>query len=113
MGITGTEVAKEASGIILLDDHISSIVSGIKWGRNIFCSSRKYVQFLATVNFAFLGIVLVGCIFLGKSPFSPVQMLWICLMVTPFGCLALVTEPASDKLLKEKSETARGAVITK
>jgi P-type E1-E2 ATPase len=113
MGITGTEVAKEASGIILLNDDISSIVPGIKWGRNILCAIRKFVQFTTVVNFVFLGIVLIGCIFLGKSPLSPSHMLWVCLIVGPFGCLALATEPASDNLLKEKPETARGPVITK
>lgn len=64
MGIAGTEVAKEASDIILLDDNFSSIVTAMKWGRNIFDSIRKFLQFQLTVNFTALVLAFVGALFL-------------------------------------------------
>lgn len=64
MGITGTEVAKEASGIILLDDNFNSIVTAMKWGRNIFDSIRKFLQFQLTVNFSALILAFTGAAFL-------------------------------------------------
>jgi Ca2+ transporting ATPase len=60
MGITGTEVAKDASGIILLDDNFNSIVTAMKWGRNIFDSIRKFLQFQLTVNFSALILAFTG-----------------------------------------------------
>ena len=60
MGIAGTEVAKEASGIILLDDNFTSIVTAMKWGRNIFDCIRKFLQFQLTVNFVALVMAFVG-----------------------------------------------------
>ena len=65
MGIDGTEVAKEASGIILLDDNFSSIVTAMKWGRNIFDSIRKFLQFHLTVNFVALVLIFIGVVVLG------------------------------------------------
>ena len=60
MGIAGTEVAKEASGIILLDDNFSTIVTAMKWGRNIFDCIRKFLQFQLTVNFVALVTAFIG-----------------------------------------------------
>ena len=60
MGIAGTEVAKEASGIILLDDNFSTIVTAMKWGRNIFDCIRKFLQFQLTVNFVALVMAFIG-----------------------------------------------------
>ena len=60
MGIAGTEVAKEASGIILLDDNFSTIVTAMKWGRNIFDCIRKFLRFQLTVNFVALVMAFIG-----------------------------------------------------
>ena len=60
MGIAGTEVAKEAAGIILLDDNFSTIVTAMKWGRNIFDCIRKFLQFQLTVNFVALVMAFIG-----------------------------------------------------
>jgi P-type E1-E2 ATPase len=60
MGLTGTEVAKEAAGIILLDDSFCSIVAALKWGRNIFGSIRKFLQFHLTANLVFLVVIFVS-----------------------------------------------------
>lgn len=91
MGIAGTEVAKEASGIILLDDNFKSIVTAMKWGRNIFDSIRKFLQFQLTVNFCALIMAFVGAAVLKESPLNPIQMLWVNLIMDTLASLALAT----------------------
>ena len=91
MGIAGTEVAKEASGIILLDDNFVSIVTAMKWGRNIFESIRKFLQFQLTVNFVALVMAFVGGAILRESPLNPIQMLWVNLIMDTLASLALAT----------------------
>jgi Ca2+ transporting ATPase len=60
MGISGTEVAREAAAIILLDDNFNSIVKAVLWGRNIYDSIRKFIQFQLTVNVVAVSITLIG-----------------------------------------------------
>jgi Ca2+ transporting ATPase len=62
MGISGTEVAREASAIILLDDNFNSIVKSVLWGRNIFDSIKKFVQFQLTINIVAVGITIIGAL---------------------------------------------------
>jgi P-type Ca2+ transporter type 2B len=112
MGIAGTEVAKEASGIILLDDNFVSIVTAMKWGRNIFDSIRKFLQFQLTVNFVALVMAFVGGAVLRESPLNPIQMLWVNLIMDTLASLALATEPPSDELLKRKPYSKRESLIT-
>ena len=112
MGIAGTEVAKEASGIILLDDNFVSIVTAMKWGRNIFDSIRKFLQFQLTVNFVALVMAFVGGAILRESPLNPIQMLWVNLIMDTLASLALATEPPSDELLKRKPYSKRESLIT-
>ena len=112
MGIAGTEVAKEASGIILLDDNFVSIVTAMKWGRNIFDSIRKFLQFQLTVNFVALIMAFVGGAVLRESPLNPIQMLWVNLIMDTLASLALATEPPSDELLKRKPISKRESLIT-
>jgi hypothetical protein len=81
MGITGTEVAKDAADIILLDDNFSSIVTAIKWGRNILESIRKFLQFQLTVNAVVLGLAFLGAVFTKETPLNPIQMLWVNLIM--------------------------------
>jgi Ca2+ transporting ATPase len=99
MGITGTEVAKEASDIILLDDNFASIVTAVKWGRNIFENVRKFLQFQLTVNIVAMFIVFLGGVVIADPPLTSVQMLWVNLIMDTFAALALATEPPSDHLL--------------
>lgn len=112
MGIAGTEVAKEASGIILLDDNFSSIVTAMKWGRNIFDSIRKFLQFQLTVNFVALVMAFVGGAVLRESPLNPIQMLWVNLIMDTLASLALATEPPGDDLLKRKPYSRFESLIT-
>lgn len=112
MGIAGTQVAKEASGIILLDDNFSSIVTAMKWGRNIFDCIRKFLQFQLTVNFVALVMAFVGGAVLRESPLNPIQMLWVNLIMDTLASLALATEPPSDELLKRKPYSRHESLIT-
>lgn len=72
MGITGTEVAKEASDIILLDDNFASIITAVKWGRNIYENVRKFLQFQLTVNCVAMFIVFLGGVALNDPPLTSV-----------------------------------------
>jgi Ca2+ transporting ATPase len=112
MGIAGTEVAKEASGIILLDDNFSSIVTAMKWGRNIFDCIRKFLQFQLTVNFVALVMAFVGGAVLRESPLNPIQMLWVNLIMDTLASLALATEPPTDELLTRKPYSRNESLIT-
>lgn len=112
MGITGTEIAKEASGIILLDDNFKSIVTAMKWGRNIFDSIRKFLQFQLTVNMCALVMAFAGAAILKESPLNPIQMLWVNLIMDTLASLALATEPPSDDLLQRKPYSRFESLIT-
>lgn len=77
MGKSGTEVARDASDIILLDDNFTSIVRAVVWGRNIYDSIRKFLQFQLTVNVVAVFCTLVGSAILQQAVLTPVQMLWV------------------------------------
>jgi len=112
MGITGTEVAKEASDIILLDDNFKSIVKAVMWGRNVYDSIRKFVQFQVTVNVVAVIVAFVGAVSNGESPLKPVQMLWVNLIMDTMAALALATEPPSPELLQRKPYGRFESIIT-
>lgn len=103
MGITGTEIAKEASKIILLDDNFNSIVTALKWGRNIFLCIRKFLQFQLSVNISALAIAVVaGIAKFEEPPINAIEMLWVNLIMDTFAALALATEPPSESLLLDR-----------
>lgn len=77
MGVTGTEIAKQAADILLTDDNFTSIVSAIKWGRNIYDSIRKFLQFQLTVNVVAVIVTFVSAAITKESVLSAVQMLWV------------------------------------
>ena len=99
MGIAGTQVAKEAAGIILLDDNFSSIITAVKYGRNIFDCIRKFLQFQLTVNIVAIFMAFLGAVVIKESPLTPIQMLWVNLIMDTLAALALATEPPSNDLL--------------
>lgn len=113
MGITGTEVAKEASDIVLLDDNFSSIVKAVMWGRNVYDSIRKFVQFQLTVNTVAVAIAFIGAVTKGDSPLTPVQLLWVNLIMDTFAALALATEAPTEELLKRKPYGRYDSLITR
>ena len=112
MGIAGTEVAKEAAGIILLDDNFSSIITAVKYGRNIFDSIRKFLQFQLTVNAVAIVMAFTGAVILKTSPLTPVQMLWINLIMDTLAALALATDPPLDELLTRMPYARNEHIIT-
>uniref|UniRef100_A0A8C1SMK2 Calcium-transporting ATPase n=1 Tax=Cyprinus carpio TaxID=7962 RepID=A0A8C1SMK2_CYPCA len=102
MGIAGTDVAKEASDIILTDDNFSSIVKAVMWGRNVYDSISKFLQFQLTVNVVAVIVAFTGACITQDSPLKAVQMLWVNLIMDTFASLALATEPPTDALLLRK-----------
>uniref|UniRef100_A0A8D0G2N3 Calcium-transporting ATPase n=1 Tax=Sphenodon punctatus TaxID=8508 RepID=A0A8D0G2N3_SPHPU len=99
MGIAGTDVAKEASDIILTDDNFTSIVKAVMWGRNVYDSISKFLQFQLTVNIVAVIVAFTGACITQDSPLKAVQMLWVNLIMDTFASLALATEPPSESLL--------------
>ncbi|KAL3048130.1 hypothetical protein OYC64_006829 [Pagothenia borchgrevinki] len=102
MGIAGTDVAKEASDIILTDDNFSSIVKAVMWGRNVYDSISKFLQFQLTVNVVAVIVAFTGACITQDSPLKAVQMLWVNLIMDTFASLALATEPPTEALLLRK-----------
>ncbi|KAL5961994.1 Plasma membrane calcium-transporting ATPase 3 [Taenia solium] len=100
MGIAGTDVAKEASDIILTDDNFTSIVKAVMWGRNVYDSIAKFLQFQLTVNVVAVIVAFVGACFITDSPLKAVQMLWVNLIMDTLASLALATEIPSEELLE-------------
>ncbi|XP_034058235.1 plasma membrane calcium-transporting ATPase 1-like isoform X3 [Gymnodraco acuticeps] len=102
MGIAGTDVAKEASDIILTDDNFSSIVKAVMWGRNVYDSISKFLQFQLTVNVVAVIVAFTGACITQDSPLKAVQMLWVNLIMDTLASLALATEPPCESLLLRK-----------
>ena len=105
MGIAGTEVARDAADIILLDDNFSSIVKAVLWGRNIYDSIRKFLQFQLTFNVVAVTITLIGAAIINQDVLKPIQMLWINLIMDTFASLALATEEPVPTLLDRKPQS--------
>ena len=82
-GIAGTDVAKEASDIIILDDNFGSIVKAVQWGRSIFGNVRKFLQFQLTVNLVALFIAFLAAVTGKGVPLNVLQLLWVMRYLTP------------------------------
>ncbi|KAL7220336.1 hypothetical protein ACSBR2_013255 [Camellia fascicularis] len=101
MGIQGTEVAKESSDIVILDDNFGSVVTVLKWGRCVYNNIQKFIQFQLTVNVAALVINFVAAVSAGQVPLTAVQLLWVNLIMDTLGALALATEKPSKELMEK------------
>lgn len=100
MGIQGTDVAKQSSDIVILDDNFSSIVKSIMWGRNAYICIQKFIQYQLSVNFSACLLVLISTVLGGRSPLSVIQMLWINLIMDGLASVAITTQnPNEDDLL--------------
>ena len=113
MGIAGTEVAKEAADIVIMDDNFSSIVKSVLWGRSVFCSIRKFLQFQLTVNFVALVVAFVGAVAGGRIPLNVLQLLWVNLIMDTMGALALATEDPDPALLDDRPHGRDEPLITR
>ncbi|KAI9472359.1 MAG: PMCA-type calcium-translocating P-type ATPase [Benjaminiella poitrasii] len=114
MGIAGTEVAKEASSIILMDDNFSSIVRAIMWGRCVNDSVKKFLEFQITVNITAVILTFVSSVASHeqKSVLTAVQLLWVNLIMDTFAALALATDPPTEELLERAPEPRSAPLIT-
>ncbi|XP_058202205.1 putative calcium-transporting ATPase 13, plasma membrane-type [Rhododendron vialii] len=101
MGIQGTEVAKESSDIVILDDNFGSVATVLRWGRCVYTNIQKFIQFQLTVNVAALVINFVAAVSAGEVPLSAVQLLWVNLIMDTLGALALATEKPTKELMEK------------
>lgn len=115
MGIRGTEVAKQSSDMILLDDNFSSIRTAIREGRRIFDNIRKFVNYLLTTNMAEILVVFIATLFMAlETPILiPTQILWINFLTDLFPALALGVDPARKGVMKEKPRKKGTSLINK
>ncbi|KAL4896983.1 hypothetical protein BDV59DRAFT_82686 [Aspergillus ambiguus] len=114
MGIAGTEVAKEASSIILLDDNFKSIVTAISWGRAVNDAVAKFLQFQITVNITAVILTFVSSLASkdNESVLSAVQLLWVNLIMDTFAALALATDAPTENILHRKPVPKSASIFT-
>lgn len=121
MGLKGTDVAKEASDIVLTDDNFGSIVKAVHWGRTLYENVQKFLQFQLTINVSALAIAflspILGMIFPSANfqtiPLTVLQLLWINLVMDTLAALALGLEPPRDGIMKEKPKRREESFLTK
>ncbi|TPX31005.1 hypothetical protein SmJEL517_g05550 [Synchytrium microbalum] len=113
MGIAGTEVAKEASSIILMDDNFESIVKAIMWGRAVNDSVKKFLQFQLTVNITAVVLAVVSSLAdsTESSALTAVQLLWVNLIMDTLAALALATESPTQAILERPPEGRNSPLI--
>ena len=107
----GTDIAKEASDIVIIDNNFSSIVTAIMYGRNIYDNIRKFLQFQLSVNFCACLIVFICACIGNETPLTPIQMLWVNLIMDSLGSLALATEPPYEELLQREPTKRKESII--
>ena len=112
MGIQGTEVAKESSDVIILDDNFASVVMVLRWGRCVYNNIQKFIQFQLTVNLAALAINFVAVVSAGEVPLTAVQLLWVNLIMDTLGALALATEQPTKELMEKQPVGQEELLIT-
>nr|KAJ3422178.1 hypothetical protein HK105_000846 [Polyrhizophydium stewartii] len=120
MGVAGTEVAKEASDIVLMDDNFASLVKAVLWGRCVYDSIRKFLQFQLTVNASAVFITFISAFVTTVGPkhspypaLSAVQLLWINLIMDTLAALALATDPPSPELLDRKPASRTESILSR
>ncbi|KAK3698464.1 plasma membrane calcium [Vermiconidia calcicola] len=114
MNIAGTEVAKEASDIILMDDNFASIVLALMWGRAVNDAVRKFLQFQITVNITAVLLAFISSVSSSEeqSVLTAVQLLWINLIMDTMAALALATDPPTRSILNRKPDPKSAALIS-
>ncbi|KAG2435667.1 hypothetical protein HXX76_006868 [Chlamydomonas incerta] len=112
MGIAGTEVAKEAADIIILDDNFSSIVKSVLWGRAVYMNIRKFLVFQLSINLVAMISAAVGALVGGVPPLNVLQLLWVNMIMDTLAALALATEDPYPELLNDKPHGRSEPIIT-
>lgn len=114
MGISGTEVAKEASAIILMDDNFTSIITALMWGRAVNDAVQKFLQFQITVNITAVLLAFVTAVYDDemKPALKAVQLLWVNLIMDTFAALALATDPPTERILARPPQGRDKPLIT-
>ncbi|WOL17018.1 calcium-transporting ATPase 12, plasma membrane-type-like [Canna indica] len=113
MGIQGTEVAKESSDIVIMNDNFDTVVTVMRWGRCVYNNIQKFLQFQLTVNIAALVINFISAVTTGKVPLTTVQLLWVNLIMDTMGALALATDRPTKELMTEPPVGRVDPLITK
>ncbi|KXZ55677.1 hypothetical protein GPECTOR_2g1227 [Gonium pectorale] len=112
MGIAGTEVAKEAADIIIMDDNFSSIVKSVLWGRCVYMNIRKFLVFQLSINLVAMISAAVGALYGGVPPLNVLQLLWVNMIMDTLAALALATEDPYPELLDDKPHGRSEPIIT-
>jgi len=113
MGVTGTDVSKEAAGMTLTDDNFASIVGAVEEGRRIFANVKKYLMYLLSSNVGEIGLM-AGAVIVGLPlPLSAVQILYVNLATDGLPALALAVDPPGDDLMRRPPRDARAGVFTR
>ena len=112
MGITGTEVSKDAAAMVLADDNFATIVKAVKNGRNIYDNIRRSILFLLSGNLAGILVVLWSSIMGYAQPFAAIHLLFINLLTDSLPAIALGLEPHSDSVMKRKPRPAGESILT-
>jgi Ca2+-transporting ATPase len=113
MGITGTDVSKEASDMILADDNFASIVNAVEEGRNIFDNIKKFVEYLLSSNMGEVLTIFIGILLKMPLPLMAIQILWINLVTDGAPALALSAEPPEPGLMKRKPRKVEEKIVNK
>ena len=113
MGVTGTEVAKDAAGVVLADDNFATIVRAVKNGRNVYANIKKAIQFLLSGNMAGILVVLYASLMGLPVPFAAVHLLFINLLTDSLPAIALGLEPHTDAVMEEKPRPRSEGILTR
>lgn len=110
---SGTDLAKECSQVVLLNDSFATIKSAVMWGRALYQNIQRFIVFQLTVNVAALGVAVLGPFIGVEIPLTVIQLLWVNLIMDTFAALALATEPPHDEVMARPPRNSEAFIVTK